>query len=85
MKYPVVMRRTNTGFCVEVPDLPVCVSTGETFEAALANIQEAILLHLEGLREDGEPIPNPTPSLAVRIDQGDDIVTYVDVGEKQAA
>lgn len=85
MRCPVVLRRTETGFCAEVPDLPVCVSTGPTFEAALANIQEAILLHREGLREDGEPVPSPTASLALRIDQGEDIITYVDASERRAA
>jgi predicted RNase H-like HicB family nuclease len=41
------------------PDLPGCVSTGETKEAVEANMQEAIRMHLEGLRQGGLPIPEP--------------------------
>jgi predicted RNase H-like HicB family nuclease len=43
-----------------VPDLPGCISTGDTFEEIQRNIKEAIELHLEGMRADGEPIPEPT-------------------------
>ena len=42
-----------------VPDLPGCVSTGETFEEVQRNIREAIRLHLEGLKAEGLPIPEP--------------------------
>ncbi len=43
-----------------VPDLPGCVATGETVEAAEAKIREAIRFHIEGLKADGLPIPAPT-------------------------
>ncbi|MBI3652293.1 MAG: type II toxin-antitoxin system HicB family antitoxin [Acidobacteria bacterium] len=43
-----------------VPDLPGCISTGETLEEAQHNIREAIHLHLEGLKAEGLPIPEPT-------------------------
>jgi predicted RNase H-like HicB family nuclease len=43
-----------------VPDLPGCVSAGDTFEECREMIREAIELHLEGMREDGLPIPAPT-------------------------
>ena len=59
VSYPVVLEPTATGFSVYVPDLPGCVSVGETREEALAMIAEAIGLHLEGMREDGEAIPAP--------------------------
>ncbi len=42
-----------------VPDLPGCVATGKTIDAALRRIQSAIALHLRGLREDRQPIPHP--------------------------
>ncbi len=45
------------GYWVEVPALPGCVSQGKNKENALANIKEAIELHLECLEEDGEEIP----------------------------
>ena len=44
-------------FVVEVPSLPGCVSQGETREEALANIKEAIDLHIEVLQERGKPVP----------------------------
>ena len=43
-----------------VPDLPGCVSTGETFEESQDHIREAIQLHLEGMKAEGLPIPEPT-------------------------
>lgn len=47
-------------FGVRVPDLPGCFTGGDTFDQAIKNAQEAIALHLEGLVEDEEPIPNPS-------------------------
>lgn len=48
-----------------VPDLPGCISTGTTLEEAQQNIREAIQLHLEGLKAEGLPIPEP----ATQVDQ----------------
>ena len=59
MKYLIVIEPTNTGFSAYSPDLPGCISTGQTEEAVEANMGEAIEFHLEGLREEGEPIPQP--------------------------
>jgi predicted RNase H-like HicB family nuclease len=42
------------------PDLPGCVATGDTLEEVEREMREAIALHLEGLAEDGEPIPQPS-------------------------
>jgi predicted RNase H-like HicB family nuclease len=47
------------------PDLPGCVTTGPTIEKMLTNIREAIEFHLEGMCEDGDPIPEPTTTAAV--------------------
>ncbi|HZP81836.1 MAG TPA: type II toxin-antitoxin system HicB family antitoxin [Chthonomonadaceae bacterium] len=47
-----------------VPDLPGCISTGKTFEEVQRNIKEAIELHIEGMKADGEPIPEPTTRAA---------------------
>jgi predicted RNase H-like HicB family nuclease len=62
MRFPVVLH-TDDGvrFGVTVPDLPGCFSTGETFDAALDSVVEAIDLHLEGLTDDGLEIPAPRP------------------------
>lgn len=51
------------GFVVSCPSLPGCYSQGDTVEEALKNIEEAILLCLEDLREQNQPIPNPTRTL----------------------
>ena len=45
------------GFTVTVPELPGCITQGETIDEALAMAQEAIALHVEGLAEDGLPVP----------------------------
>ncbi len=60
MSYRIVVEETATGFAAYAPDLPGCISTGATREAAEANMREAIELHLEGLREDGYEIPPPS-------------------------
>jgi predicted RNase H-like HicB family nuclease len=59
LKRKVLLYRDEDGyFIVEVPSLTGCVSQGETRDEALANIQEAIALHIEVLRDRGEPVPN---------------------------
>ena len=60
MKYAVVIEKSETGFGAYVPDLPGCVAVGETFSETEQLIREAIEFHLDGLREDGLGIPDPT-------------------------
>ena len=64
MKYLVVIEPTGTGFSAYSPDLPGCVSTGVTREECEGNMREAIDFHLDGLREEGEAIPQPRTSAA---------------------
>ena len=64
MKYLMVIEPTLTGFSAYSPDLPGCASTGATREEVEQNMQEAIALHLEGLREEGYPVPEPSTSSA---------------------
>jgi predicted RNase H-like HicB family nuclease len=64
MKYLMVIEPTQTGFSAYSPDLPGCVSTGKTREEIEQNMQEAIELHLEGLRDEGYPVPEPSTSSA---------------------
>jgi predicted RNase H-like HicB family nuclease len=64
LKYLMVIEPTETGFSAYSPDLPGCVSTGATREEVEENMQEAIELHLEGLREEGYPVPEPSTSSA---------------------
>ena len=62
MLLPIVIHKDRSSdYGVTVPDLPGCFSAGESIEDALANAREAIELHLEGLLDDGEPLPNVTP------------------------
>jgi predicted RNase H-like HicB family nuclease len=56
-------RRGPTSFGAHVPDLPACVAVADTKEQVLALIQEAIEFHIEGLREDGQSIPEPSSSI----------------------
>jgi predicted RNase H-like HicB family nuclease len=59
MKYLIIIEPTPAGFSSYSPDLPGCASTGATREQCEANMHEAIEFHLEGLRLEGEPIPQP--------------------------
>jgi predicted RNase H-like HicB family nuclease/uncharacterized protein YegP (UPF0339 family) len=63
MKYAVVVEEGKTSFGAHVPDLPGCVAAGETRDEVLTLIEEAIEFHLAGLKEDGQPIPEPSSSI----------------------
>jgi predicted RNase H-like HicB family nuclease len=60
MRYMVVVERGETSWGAHVPDLPGCIAVGETREEALRLIREAIQFHIEGLAQDGQPIPEPS-------------------------
>jgi predicted RNase H-like HicB family nuclease len=59
MRYAIVIEKAASNYSAYVPDLPGCIATGRTVEEAEQQIREAIEFHLEGLREDGLPIPSP--------------------------
>jgi predicted RNase H-like HicB family nuclease len=59
MKYAIIIEKGETSYGAYVPDLPGCVAVAETREEAAKLIKEAIDFHLEGLKEDGKPIPKP--------------------------
>jgi len=59
-EYAIVIEDAGKNFSAYVPDLPGCVSTGRSIEEVTAQIQEAIALHIESLREHGEEVPPPT-------------------------
>jgi predicted RNase H-like HicB family nuclease len=63
MKYAVIVEEGGNSFGAYVPDLPGCVAVAETKEEVLELIQEAVAFHIEGLREDGQPIPEPSSSI----------------------
>jgi predicted RNase H-like HicB family nuclease len=68
MKYLIVIESTTTGFSAYSPDVPGCVATGSTREEAEREMRDAISFHLDGLRQEGEKLPQPQASS-----------TYVDV------
>jgi predicted RNase H-like HicB family nuclease len=68
MRYAVVIEKAEYNYSAYVPDLAGCVATGATIAETEAQIREAIEFHLEGMREDGIPIPAPSSQ-----------VEYVDV------
>ena len=61
MKYAIVIERGERNYSAYVPALPGCVSTGATLDELKRNIREAIVLHLKGMREDGERPPFEEP------------------------
>ena len=63
-RYLIVIEVTGTGFSAYSPDLPGCVSTGATRKEVEANMKEAIEFHIDGLKEDGHTIPEPTAESA---------------------
>jgi predicted RNase H-like HicB family nuclease len=73
MRYAVVIEKGERNYSAYVPDLPGCMLVGDTVEEVKAEIREAIEFHLEGMREDGLPIPQPSSN-----------ADYVEVGEQTA-
>lgn len=60
MRYMVVVEKGATSYGAFVPDLPGCVAVGATEKEVVALIQEAIQFHLEDLKAEGQPLPEPT-------------------------
>lgn len=60
MRYLVVVEKGPSSFGAYVPDLPGCIAAGESKDEVLSLIRDAIELHLEGLKEEGQPIPPPS-------------------------
>jgi predicted RNase H-like HicB family nuclease len=73
MRYAVVIEKGERNYSAYVPDLPGCVSVGDTLDEVKAVIREAIEFHLEGMREDGLAVPAPSSR-----------AEYVEVGEQTA-
>lgn len=59
-QYVAVIERTGTGYGAYAPDLPGCVAAGKTYEEAERLIREAIPFHVEGLRRNGDAVPEPS-------------------------
>jgi len=65
MNYVVIVEKGETSYGAYAPDLPGCIAVGETREETLQLIREAIEFHLEGLREEGRPVPPPASTIEV--------------------
>ncbi|MCA1841360.1 MAG: type II toxin-antitoxin system HicB family antitoxin [Actinobacteria bacterium] len=65
MRYTVVLERGESGWGAHVPDLPGCVASADSRDEALSLIREAIEFHLDGLKEEGLPIPQPSSEAEV--------------------
>ena len=87
MRYLVMIRRTSTGYSIDVPDLPGCVATGTSVENAREMIAEAIEMHLELMQQSGEsiPLPSTTYQFAVDEDSPEELCTWVEVENPQLA
>ena len=60
MRYAIVIEKAESNFSAYVPDLPGCVATGNSIQEVEAEMREAIAFHIEGLREDGTLVPQPS-------------------------
>lgn len=58
-RFLVIIERAGDNYSAYSPDLPGCVATGDTREETERNMHEALRIHVEGMVEDGEPIPAP--------------------------
>jgi predicted RNase H-like HicB family nuclease len=63
MRYAIVIEKAEGNYSAYVPDLPGCIATGPTVEAVERDIRDAIRFHIDGLKEDGLPVP-PATSIA---------------------
>lgn len=77
MRFTVLVSKSpnQEGYWAMVPALPGCFSAGDSFEEAQENVKEAITLHIQGMVEDGEEIP----------DEGDFIVAHTEIDLKTKA
>jgi predicted RNase H-like HicB family nuclease len=64
MRYAIVIEKAGDNYSAYVPDLPGCIATGATVSEVEAQMREAIAYHLEGLRADGLPAPQPASQVS---------------------
>lgn len=87
MRFFVIIRRTGTGYSVDVPDLPGCIATGSTVEQARQMIAEAVDMHLDLMHQSGESLPTPSSSYEFEVDENspEELCTWVEVDELRFA
>lgn len=64
MSYAVVIERTDNGYSAYAPDLPGCIAAGDSRAETERLIREAIAMHVQSLKEQGHPVPDPSTSTA---------------------
>jgi predicted RNase H-like HicB family nuclease len=78
-KYPVILEKGKCNYGIYTANFPGCVSTGYTPEQTLNNMQEALQELLHWMKEDGDPIPEPSPVASVQFDPQTESVHEVEV------
>ncbi len=68
LTYAVVYERASNNYSAYLPDLPGCIGVGATWQEVQENIREAAAFHIEGMQEDGDPIPEPRMSVRQAMD-----------------
>ena len=72
--FPAIFEMCENGIAIEFPDLEGCLPCGETIEQAFKNAKEALLLHLYGMEEDNEEIPEPTPFNQIEVNENQSVM-----------
>ena len=67
MEYTIIIEKAKGNYSAYCPDLPGCISTGNTIEETKENMREAIQLHIELMKEQGEEIPEPSYSTLIAV------------------
>lgn len=68
MKFAIIIEKSENNYCAYVPELPGCISVGDTIEELTRMMTEAIQLHVESMREDGIEVPDHEPHDVMIID-----------------
>ena len=76
--YAVIFEQSPNNFCASVPDLPGCVSVGETWDEVQAMVREAIAFHVEDMVEHGEAFPEPTTSVEEALARYNEVLSSLD-------
>ncbi len=63
MRFAIIIEKADDGYSAYAPDLPGCVATGATVKEVEQEMREAIRFHIDGLKEDGLPVPQPTSAV----------------------
>jgi predicted RNase H-like HicB family nuclease len=67
--YPAILNYADDGISIDFPDLPGCLPCANSTEEALKNAKEALELHLYGMEQDGDEIPEPTDIRNIKLEK----------------